>query len=203
MIVYVDSVSGVLYPLHGCWLDSLHLYNIQNILSCAFQCVFSPYFTSLTCTFILTQKRIIRAIVTLVEVLLTFIRFTMTYKIQRVLGDGIRDRISYMQTSSCLLYMFYRDGTFLFIPWGGSVIQSPIKILKQALCKLMDRTFGARQLIPTKQGKSYEGAWLDLLGDNDSRNLLKSIVKSYNALVIFHVVKQDLHHHGLRSSTVQ
>ena len=38
--VYVDSVSGVLYPLHGCWLDSLHLYNIQNILSCAFQYVF-------------------------------------------------------------------------------------------------------------------------------------------------------------------
>jgi len=188
MIVYVDSVSGVLYPLHGCWLDSLHLYNIQNILSCAFQCVFSPipHFADLH---ILTQKRIIRAIVTLIEVLLTFIRFTMTYKIQRVLGDGICDRILYMQTSSCLLYVFYCDGTLLFILWGGSVIQSPIKILKQALCELMDRTFEARQLIPTKQGKSYEGAWLDLLDDNDSRNLLKSIVKSYNALVIFYIVK--------------
>jgi len=66
--------------------------------------------------FLLTQKSIIRATTTAVEVLLTFIRFTKTYKIQRVFGDGIRDHISHMQTSTRLLYVFYRDGTLLFIP---------------------------------------------------------------------------------------
>jgi len=40
----------------------------------------------------------------------------MTYKTQIVFGDGIRDRISYMRTSSRLLYVFYRDGTLLSIP---------------------------------------------------------------------------------------
>jgi len=62
-------------------------------------------------------KSIIRATTTAIEVLLTFIRFTMTYKTQRVFGDGIRSRISHMQTSTHLLYVFYRDGTLLFIPW--------------------------------------------------------------------------------------
>ena len=40
----------------------------------------------------------------------------MTFKTQSVLGDGIRSRISHMQTSTRLLYVFYRDGTLLFIP---------------------------------------------------------------------------------------
>jgi len=62
------------------------------------------------------QKRIIRATTTAIEVLLTFIKFTMTYKTQRVLGDGILSRILHMQTSTRLLYVFYRDGTLLFIP---------------------------------------------------------------------------------------
>ena len=53
---------------------------------------------------------------TAIEVLLTFIRFTMTYKTQRVFGDGICSCIIYMQTSTRLLYVFYRDGTLLFIP---------------------------------------------------------------------------------------
>jgi len=65
---------------------------------------------------ILTQKRIIRATTTAIEVLLTCIRFTMTYKTQQAVGDGIHDCISHMQTSTRLLYVFYRDGTLLFIP---------------------------------------------------------------------------------------
>jgi len=40
----------------------------------------------------------------------------MTYKTQRVCGDGIRGRISHMKTSTRLLYVFYRDGTLLLIP---------------------------------------------------------------------------------------
>jgi len=40
----------------------------------------------------------------------------MTYKTQMVFGDGICDYISHMQTSTCLLYVFYHDGTLLFIP---------------------------------------------------------------------------------------
>jgi len=65
---------------------------------------------------ILTQKRIIRATATAIEVLLTIIRFTMTYKTQQAFCDGIRGCISHMQTSTRLLYVFYRDGTLLFIP---------------------------------------------------------------------------------------
>jgi len=41
----------------------------------------------------------------------------MTYKTQMVFGDVIRDYISHMQTSTRLLYVFYCDGTLLFIPW--------------------------------------------------------------------------------------
>ena len=40
----------------------------------------------------------------------------MTYKTQRAVGGGIRDCISHMQTSTRLLYVFYRDGTLLIIP---------------------------------------------------------------------------------------
>jgi len=66
--------------------------------------------------FLPTQKSITRATTTAIEVLLTFIRFTMTYKTQRVFGGGICAHISHMQTSTRLLYVFYRDGTLLFIP---------------------------------------------------------------------------------------
>ena len=59
----------------------------------------------------------IRATVTAIEVLLTFIRFTMTYKTQMAFGDGMPSHISHMKTSTRLLYVFYRDGTLLFIPW--------------------------------------------------------------------------------------
>jgi len=62
------------------------------------------------------KKRTVRATTTAIEVLLTFIRFTMTYKTQQAFGDGIRGCISHMQTSTRLLYVFYRDGTLLFIP---------------------------------------------------------------------------------------
>jgi len=66
---------------------------------------------------ILIQKSITRTTATAIEVFLTFIKFTMTYKTQRVFGDGIRSRILHMKTSTHLLYVFYRDGTLLFIPW--------------------------------------------------------------------------------------
>jgi len=62
------------------------------------------------------KKRLIRATTTAIEVLLTIIRFTMTYKTQRAFGGGMRGCISHMQTSTRLLYVFYRDGTLLFIP---------------------------------------------------------------------------------------
>jgi len=67
-------------------------------------------------TFNFTQKRIIRATAIAIEVLLTFIRFTMTYKTQRAFGDGICSYISHIKTSSRLLYVFYRDGILLFVP---------------------------------------------------------------------------------------
>ena len=38
--IYVGSVSGVLLPLHGCWIDRTHLYNIQYSCDGAFQYVF-------------------------------------------------------------------------------------------------------------------------------------------------------------------
>ena len=113
--VYLQSVSGVLVPLHSCWVNPTHLYNIQHSLNCICICVLT-YFTFLTCIFILTQKRIIRATTTAVAVLLTFIKFTMTYKTQRVSRDGMRGHISYMKASTRLLYVFYRDGILLFIP---------------------------------------------------------------------------------------
>ena len=78
--------------------------------------LFSMYFSPLTCIFLLTQESITRVITTAIEVVLTFIRFTMTYKSQIVFCDGIRGHISHMQTSTRLLYVFYRDGTLLFIP---------------------------------------------------------------------------------------
>jgi len=65
----------------------------------------------------LHKKRIIRMTATAIEVLLTLIRFIMTYKAQRVCGDGVRSRISHMKTSTRLSYVFYRDGTLLLIPW--------------------------------------------------------------------------------------
>jgi len=40
----------------------------------------------------------------------------MTYKTQQAFGDGIRGCISHMKKSTRLLYVFYRDGTLLFIP---------------------------------------------------------------------------------------
>ena len=61
-------------------------------------------------------KRIVRTTATAIEVLLTFIRFTVTYKTQKAFSDGMRGRILHMQTSTHLLYVFYRDGTLLFIP---------------------------------------------------------------------------------------
>jgi len=111
--VYLESFSGALLPLHGCWLNITHILSIYNSLGSGFAYV---CFALLTCTFILTKKSIIRSTTTAIEVLLTFIRFTMTYKNQMVFGDGIRGHISHMQTSTRLLYVFYRDGTLLFIP---------------------------------------------------------------------------------------
>jgi len=110
--VYVNSVSGVPLPAHGCWLSGTPFLNIESSLGTALDSIFFL----LICTFILKRKRIIKVITTTIEVLLTFIRFTMTYKTQKVFGDGIRNRISHMQSSTRLLYVFYRDGTLLFIP---------------------------------------------------------------------------------------
>ena len=112
---YVKSVAGVPVPLHGCWRINTQLNVIRNSLNTASEYVLT-YFALLTWTFILTQKRIIRATTTAIEVLLTFIRFTMTYKTQRIFSDGVPGRISHMKTSTRLLYVFYRDGTLLFIP---------------------------------------------------------------------------------------
>jgi len=38
--VYVESVSAVLLPLHGCWLNPTHLYNMQNRIDAASEYVF-------------------------------------------------------------------------------------------------------------------------------------------------------------------
>jgi len=70
------------------------------------------YFT-LAYAFLVTQKSIIRATAAAIEF---FIRFIMSYIIQRIFGGGIRDGVSNMQTSTHLLYVFYRDGILLAIP---------------------------------------------------------------------------------------
>jgi len=38
--VYVESVFGVQVPIHGCWENTTHLYNVQYSLSDAFDYVF-------------------------------------------------------------------------------------------------------------------------------------------------------------------
>jgi len=65
---------------------------------------------------ILTQKSIVRTLTTVIEVLLTFIRLIVTFRTQKSFGDGARSLTSYMQTSTRVLYVFYRDGTLLFVP---------------------------------------------------------------------------------------
>ena len=37
---YVQSVSGVLLPLHGCWQNEMYSDNIDNRVGSAFQYVF-------------------------------------------------------------------------------------------------------------------------------------------------------------------
>jgi len=115
--VYLDSVFALPYPLHGCWQRITYHYNIQFRVASAFEYVFSPILLSWLTHLLPYKKRILRTIATTIEVLLTFVRFTMTYKTQRAFGDGIYSRISHMKTSTRLLYVFYRDGTLLFIPW--------------------------------------------------------------------------------------
>ena len=39
--VYVSSVSGVLVPLHGCWSNVTHLYNISKGVATAFEYVYN------------------------------------------------------------------------------------------------------------------------------------------------------------------
>jgi len=112
---YFNSISGLLLPLHGCWDTATHLDNIQSSLASAFSTCLT-YFTLVAYTFLVTQKSIIRATATAIEFLLTFIRFIMSYRTQRVFGGGICDGISNMQTSTRLSYVFYRDGILLAIP---------------------------------------------------------------------------------------
>jgi len=38
--VYVHSVSGALVPLHSCWVNPTHYYNMQHSLNIAFAYVF-------------------------------------------------------------------------------------------------------------------------------------------------------------------
>ena len=38
--VYVMSVSGMLIPLHGCWMNPTHLIDIDNNVDSAFRYVF-------------------------------------------------------------------------------------------------------------------------------------------------------------------
>ena len=37
---YVQLVSGLLLPLHGCWVNNMHLYNVQYRIIAAFEYVF-------------------------------------------------------------------------------------------------------------------------------------------------------------------
>jgi len=38
--VYIESVSGMQVPLHGCWTNATHLGDIDNKVDSAFQYVF-------------------------------------------------------------------------------------------------------------------------------------------------------------------
>ena len=69
-------------------------------------------------------KKIVRTITTAIAVLVTLIMFIMTCRIQKVLRHGICRRLSHIQTSIHLSYVFYCDGTLLFIPWVQMYISS-------------------------------------------------------------------------------
>ena len=73
-----------------------------------------------------TKKIIVRTITTAIEALFTLIGFIMTYRTQNAFWHGICRRISHMKTSTCRLYMFYRDGALLFILWVQMQISSTL-----------------------------------------------------------------------------
>ncbi|KAJ3560480.1 hypothetical protein NP233_g10813 [Leucocoprinus birnbaumii] len=52
----------------------------------------------------------------LIESILIFVKFIMTYQNTRAAGSTVHERISHMKAFNPLLYVFYRDGTLFFIP---------------------------------------------------------------------------------------
>ena len=112
------SVQFLLRQFHSMAAIAIAVKHISLIYKTVLIGPFSMCFLILrTYMSILTQKKsIARTLTTAIEVLLTLIRFIMTFRTQRVFGEGIWSRISHMQTSTRLLYIFYRDGTLLLIP---------------------------------------------------------------------------------------
>ncbi|KAJ3558865.1 hypothetical protein NP233_g11410 [Leucocoprinus birnbaumii] len=63
-----------------------------------------------------TTFNFMRAGSALIESILTFVRFIMTLQNIRGAGSTFHERISHIKNVTPLLYVFYRDGTLLFIP---------------------------------------------------------------------------------------
>ncbi|KAJ3566191.1 hypothetical protein NP233_g7154 [Leucocoprinus birnbaumii] len=69
---------------------------------------------------------IIRAASTVLETVLTIVGFAVSYRETKALASTFGKRISHMKTFTPVLFVFYRDGMFLFLP---ILIHSAIQIL--------------------------------------------------------------------------
>ncbi|KAJ3560712.1 hypothetical protein NP233_g10658 [Leucocoprinus birnbaumii] len=80
----------------------------------------------------------------LIESILTFVRFIMTYQHVRAARSTIHERILYLKSATPLLYVFYRDGTLFFIPvW----VFTTVKIISEVM--ILPQTTGSFALIKT------------------------------------------------------
>ncbi|KAJ3563334.1 hypothetical protein NP233_g9003 [Leucocoprinus birnbaumii] len=86
------------FPLMGCWTSTTELLSNLNQVDGAFMGV--------------------RAISTLIETVLTLIKFVMTYKEITNAANlrTVRERIEHVKVFTPLLYVYFRDGTLLFFP---------------------------------------------------------------------------------------
>ncbi|KAF5345405.1 hypothetical protein D9756_010972 [Leucocoprinus leucothites] len=95
-IATTSSLSG--FPFHGCIVADSSLF------------LRPAYITSKA------MLSIVRMTSTSVETLLTIVSFIITYRRVHAIGSTVRQRILHIQSFAPLVYVFYRDGTLLFIP---------------------------------------------------------------------------------------
>ncbi|KAJ3560959.1 hypothetical protein NP233_g10498 [Leucocoprinus birnbaumii] len=87
------------YPLHGCWVSA------------------SSISLSLKVHVVDTAFTLTRAASTVLETILTLVKFVMTYRETKAPASTLGERVSHMKIFTPVLFVFYRDGTLLFLPW--------------------------------------------------------------------------------------